>query len=93
MSLVLFIPQINQFTAFLLDPRSDCLCLSLSVFFVSTSLHYSLSAGNDNDICCDAAVRDGPTCPTLPGAIHPDNLRRGGWVQGRDEAVLGRNNL
>lgn len=53
----------------------------------------SLCAGLNRDVRCDAAVRDGPACLTLPGALHPDNLCCGGWVQERDEAVLGRYHL
>lgn len=59
----------------------------------SLSLPCSLSAGIDSDFCCDAAVRDGPACLTLPGALHPDNLCCVGWVQRRDEEVLGWNHI
>lgn len=64
---------------------SVCMCLSLIL--------YSLSTGIDSDVCCDAAVRDGPACPAIPGALHPDNLCCCSWVQKRDEAVLGGNHL
>lgn len=67
--------------------------LSLCIYICLSLIPCSLSAGIDNDLCCDAAVRDGPACLTLPGALHPDNLCCGGWVQARDEAVLGRNHL
>lgn len=53
----------------------------------------SLPAGNHHDVCGDAAVWDGPACPALPGALHPDHRRCGGWLQERDEAVLDRNHL
>lgn len=64
---------------------SFVVCLSL--------IPCSLSAGVVGDVCCDAAVRDGPACLTLLGALHPHHLCCGGRVQARDEAVLGRNSL
>lgn len=69
----------------------DSVLLTLSLCLLS--LPCSLSAGIDNDVCCDAAVRDGPACLTLPGALHPDNLCSLGWVQRRDEEVLGWNHI